>query len=395
MAATRSATTMHIGLLVALAVGATALRPAIVGVGPLLGRIQDDFGVSYAVVGLLGTIPVLALGLFAPFAGPLAARLGTGRALTLSLALVAAFSCLRAGMPSIALLLLCTLPLGIGMALGNALLPLIVKERFSDRPLAATSGYSIGMQVGSAVAALCAVPIAQAVGGWRAALAAVGAAACVSAVAWAMAARRGPAPVHDAPRGPRPPLPWRSGLAWRLVAMFCLLVIHYYGIGAWLADAYVEHGWSESSAGALAAVFQIAVVPGMLVVGVLGERAGSRRAWMVVNGALMLVGSAMLVVLPDGGFLWATLVGFGGGGLFTVTMALPLDVGNGAAGVGGVITMMLGIGFTVGAAAPLVMGALRDLTGSFTTSLWVVVVVAVLITWLAASFGPAQLRQQI
>ena len=52
--------------LVALFLAALTLRPQIVGVGPLIPSIQDAFGTSHAVVGLLGTIPVLCMGLFAP-----------------------------------------------------------------------------------------------------------------------------------------------------------------------------------------------------------------------------------------------------------------------------------------------------------------------------------------
>jgi len=42
------------------------LRPQVVGVGPLIDEIQDDLDASHALVGLLGTIPVLCMGLFAP-----------------------------------------------------------------------------------------------------------------------------------------------------------------------------------------------------------------------------------------------------------------------------------------------------------------------------------------
>ena len=60
-------------LLAALFVAALALRPQLVGVGPLLPDIQDDLGVSHAVAGLLGTIPVLCMGVFAPAAARIAA----------------------------------------------------------------------------------------------------------------------------------------------------------------------------------------------------------------------------------------------------------------------------------------------------------------------------------
>ena len=49
----------RVALLAALFLGALALRPQLVGVGPLLPEIDDELDVSHAVAGLLGTIPVL------------------------------------------------------------------------------------------------------------------------------------------------------------------------------------------------------------------------------------------------------------------------------------------------------------------------------------------------
>lgn len=49
--------------LLALFLAALALRPQVVGVGPLIPEIQDDLHTSHAVAGLLGTIPVLCMGL--------------------------------------------------------------------------------------------------------------------------------------------------------------------------------------------------------------------------------------------------------------------------------------------------------------------------------------------
>lgn len=48
----------RVALLAALFLGALALRPQLVGVGPLLPEIDDDLDVSHAVAGLL--VPYLA-----------------------------------------------------------------------------------------------------------------------------------------------------------------------------------------------------------------------------------------------------------------------------------------------------------------------------------------------
>src|SRR5207342_1172192 len=75
----------------ALFLAGLALRPQIVGVGPLIPEIQDDLDTSHAIVGLLGTIPVLCMGLFAPLGAYLAGRIGSRTAMTVALALIGAF----------------------------------------------------------------------------------------------------------------------------------------------------------------------------------------------------------------------------------------------------------------------------------------------------------------
>ena len=88
------------GLLLGLALAALTLRPQVVGIGPLLPAIQVDFGVSHAVAGLLVTIPVLCMGLFAPPAPLLAHRIGAIRAVTVAVALVGVGGVLRAFAPA-------------------------------------------------------------------------------------------------------------------------------------------------------------------------------------------------------------------------------------------------------------------------------------------------------
>src|SRR4051812_50126264 len=108
------------------------------------------------------------MGLFAPPAPFLARRIGSRHALTVALALIGAFGVARALVPSAAGVVLLTFPLGIGMGLAGAMLPVAVKERFADRPGFATGVYTTGITIGSAIAAAVAVPLANAGNGWRA-----------------------------------------------------------------------------------------------------------------------------------------------------------------------------------------------------------------------------------
>ena len=104
--------------------------------------MQESLHTTHAVAGLLGTIPVLCMGLFAPPAAYLGARVGTRAAIALSVLLIGAFGVARAIAPSATFVVLLTWPIGVGMGLAGALVPVAVKENFPLRPAGPTGVYT-------------------------------------------------------------------------------------------------------------------------------------------------------------------------------------------------------------------------------------------------------------
>jgi CP family cyanate transporter-like MFS transporter len=357
--------------LVALFLAALTLRPQIVGVGPLIPQIQDALGTSHAVAGLLGTIPVLCMGIFAPVAAYLAAKIGTRRAMTIGLALIGTFGILRATMPSAWLVVLLTWPVGVGMGLGNALAPISVKEHFEDRPATGTGVYTTGIQIGSTVTAAVVVPLAAWHGGWRGALIAISAVALLSLLAWVVLTR-GDRP-HVAPDATVPRLPWGSPTAWLLVAMFALAGCAYYGLTAWLPDAYHERGWSAGEAGVLLSMMNLTAILASFLIPWLSDRTGRRSPFLIGLSLGAIVGATVLVAFPGLAYGGALIIGASQGGLFAMMMTLPLDFERTPSKVGELVAMMLGLGYTIAASSPFILGAIRDATGSFDAVLWTAV----------------------
>jgi CP family cyanate transporter-like MFS transporter len=366
--------------LIALFLAALTLRPQIVGAGPLIPEIMDDFDSSHALVGLIGTIPVLGMGLCAPVAAVLASRIGTRNAMTIALALIGAFGVSRAFSPSAISLVLLTIPVGMGMGLGNAIAPLAVKERLPDRISAGTGVYTTGIQIGSTAAAALAVPIAAAFGGWRWALGAFSVVVLGVLVAWVKLMRG----EERHTRAALPRFPLRSRTAWLLVAIFASMGCGYYGLNAWLPDAYIERGWSDASAGALLAAMNLTAIPSSFLSPWLSERYGGRQRWMQVQSTVFLVATIGLVTVPSLAFGWSLLAGISQGGLFSLVMTLPLDLEDRPERVGGLVAMMLGFGYTFAATSPFILGAVRDASGSFYGPLWVAAgFLAALVVWIA------------
>jgi CP family cyanate transporter-like MFS transporter len=382
-----------VALLAGLFLAGLALRPPIVGVGPLIPEIQDDLDVSHAVAGLLGTIPVLCMGMFALPAPRLSRRYGSRRAITVCLALIGVFGIARSVAPAAAGVIVLTFGVGIGLGLAQALMPAVVKERFASRPAVATGIYVLGINIGSAVSSALAVPIAHAGGSWRWSVAAFAIGTCALVFAWWWLTR-GEAP-HRRADFTGVGLPWRSGLAWRLVGIFGSMACVFYGLNNWLPDAYVERGWSEGKAGALLAVLNIAALVTTLIIPWLADQHGSRRVYLVVFSAALAGSGAGFAGAPGGAWAWAAIAGLCTGAMFPLVMTLPVDVGRRPADVGATAGLMLGVGYTIGAVAPLVLGAARDATGTYTTTLWLIFGAGAVLFSLCVSMSPARIDRGV
>ena len=370
-------------MLAGLFLVAITLRPQIVGIGPLLPAMQESLQTTHAVAGLLGTIPVLCMGLFAPLAAYLGARVGTRTAITLSVLLIGAFGVARGIAPSAALVVLLTWPIGVGMGLAGALVPVAVKENFPLRPAGPTGVYTTGVQVGSAMSAAIAVPIALWYGGWRTSLIAFSLVTVAMAGVWLLLTRH--EPTHERPNARPPRLPWHSHIAWLLVGIFSLMAFTYYGVNAWLPDSYVERGWGDTAAGSLLATLNLVAIPAALIVPWLSDRVGTRRRWLLAMTVVFLVGMSGIVLAPEAAYVWAVALGFANGAMFALVLTLPLDLEDEPPRVGALVGMMLGLGYTIGAVGPFVLGAIRDASGSFTAPLWILTAFSALLVAAAAA----------
>jgi MFS transporter, CP family, cyanate transporter len=378
-------------LLGALLLAAVALRPQLVGAGPLIPDIQDDLGTSHAVAGLVGTIPVLCMGLFAPLAGLVSARWGLRAAMAGCLLAIAVVGLGRAVAPGIAVLLALTLPVGIAMAVAGTLLPVAVKQRFAHRPAFASGIGVTGINIGAAVSSAIAVPVASAWQGWRGALAVFSLATLAICAGWLVLSRG----AWTERSGARPPrLPVRRPVVWVVVLAFALPSVVYYGLVAWIADVYQERGWSDEASGGVLAVMGVASIPAAFVVPWLADRMGTRRLWMWFASGCMCCATLGFAAIPGGAYAWAVLTGVALGTVFPICLTMCLDLARGPGEAGAAAALMFLAGYPVAALGPLGAGALRDLTGSFDVSLWALFGTAVAMAAVLAPLTPARLRPE-
>lgn len=347
--------------LVLIALNLRALFPSL---SALLPEIMRATGAGPAAASLMTTVPVLCLGLFSPAAAPVARRLGTERAVLLALLAVAAGTALR-GFGTVPAILGGGLVAGAGIAFGNVLLPGLVKRDFPDRIALMTGLYSMALSAGAAVTAALTVPAAVATGSWAAGLAVWSLPALAAAVLWLpRALPRRPHTGTSGPSGARPL--WRDGLAWQVSAFMGLQSALAYCVFGWLAPILRDRGLEAASAGLLLSVSVVGQMIGCLAAPALATLGRDQRAAACALYGIVVLGLAGCFYAPLGSaWLWAALLGLGQGGLLAVALTLILLRAPDAGVAARLSGMAQGIGYTLAAGGPLLVGLIRQATGGF------------------------------
>lgn len=345
---------------------AANLRPLFPSTAILLPELTEALGLTGAQAGYLTTLPVLCMGLFAPLAPRLAQRTGIERTLLLVLALITLGTALR-GMLGVAGLFLGTGLAGAGIALGNVLLPSLVKRDFSDRAALMTGLYTMSLVGGAALAAATTLPFTQAMGGrWDLGLALWAAPGMVALAAWAPIALR--APGHSS--GGRHILPVeglrRDRLAWAVTLFMGLQSALAYCVLGWMAPMLRDRGLDGTEAGLVTSLSILIQVAACLLTPMAASRCRDQRGLAVILAAaatLALIG----MILGPSWAIWplAVIQGIGQGGLFALALMLIVLRSGDAHVAAHLSSMAQTTGYVLATSGPLLVGMLHDWSGNF------------------------------
>lgn len=364
---------------------ASTLRGTFTGAGPLLGDIGQAFDLGASQAGFLITLPLLAFFVVSPFAARLARAAGLERAIFLALIAMIGGVAIRSAGPLWALYLGST-ALGAGIAIGNTLLPSLLKRDFPDQITKLTTLYAVTMGVASAGASAVMVPLAQAFD-WRWALAALIVLPLTAALVWAPQLRRRSTPGAEAATGLSGVSVWRSGLAWQVTLFFGVNSFVYYAVAAWLPSILTSAGMSPEAAGGLHGVMQLATAAPGLVLVPLVRRMKDQRALATGFALLGLVSLAGLYAAPGLAMIWVALFGFAIGGAFILALAFIGLRSRSAEQTAQLSGMTQSVGYLMSACGPIAIGALHDAVDAWPPALAVCGALCILLVVLGLGAG--------
>ncbi|EDU7093820.1 CynX/NimT family MFS transporter [Salmonella enterica subsp. enterica serovar Paratyphi B] len=354
---------------------ATTLRVTFTGAAPLLETIRSDYGLSTAQTGLLTTLPLLAFALVSPLAAGIARRFGMERSLFAAMLLICAGIALRS-LPSAALLFAGAAIIGCGIALGNVLLPGLIKRDFSQHVARLTGAYSLTMGAAAALGSALVVPLALHGFGWRGALLMLF--PLLAFLIWLPQWRTTRSANLSSSRALHERGIWRSPLAWQVTLFLGLNSLIYYVIIGWLPTILISHGYSEAQAGSLHGLLQLATAAPGLAIPLILPRFNDQRWIAALVSLLCAVGAAGLWFVPGQAIIWTLLFGFGSGATMILGLTfigLRASSAHQAAALSG---MAQSVGYLLAACGPPVMGKLHDASGSWYLPLSGVTVLAII-----------------
>jgi MFS transporter, CP family, cyanate transporter len=375
---------------VAIVLTGLNLRTAVTSVGPVLEEIEGGLGISSGLAGLITTMPVLCFAAIG-FAGPpLSARFRDSHVLAGALVAMVAGLVLRSLANGFPVFLIGTAVAMVGGALGNVLLPGLVKRYFPGRTGPLVGAYSTALGLGGAAAATAAQPIADAAGdeGWRWALVVWAIPALITAAVW-LAVPAAPGASRTAHTAVRMRALVHSRTALALTVFFGVQALQAYVVIGWSAQYLRDSGLSAATAGLLLGLNSVVGLPLSAVIPSLTVRSRLQRPLLVGFVTAYVVGWVGLWQSPTTApWLWMTLIAVGMGTFSMVLTLIGLRARTPET-TAALSTVAQGWGYVISGAGPLLVGVLRGVTGDY-TGMFVLVLAGVGVLAVAGWFATRQ-----
>ncbi|MFI6372466.1 CynX/NimT family MFS transporter [Streptomyces sp. NPDC050546] len=363
-------------LVLGIVLSALNLRPAITSLGALLEEVRDGLGMSGSVAGLLTSVPPLCFAVFGVMAPRLARRFGAGAVVCAGMAAIATGLAIRPYAGGTAGFLAASALALMGIAVSNVLMPAIVKQWFPDRVGSMTGVYSMGLALGTSLAAAVTVPVSDALGGsWQSGLALWSGLAVAAILPWLPFVRRRPAAsgpeqradgdgATRAPEAPRLRIT-RSRTAWALAVFFGLQATAAYITMGWMAQIFRDAGVSAGTAGLLLALTMAMGVPLAFVIPRLATRLPHQGPIVLALGICGLIGYAGLYLAPAGGaWAWALLLGVANCAFPLALTMVGMRARTGP-GVAQLSAFAQSTGYLISIPGPLLVGVLYQHSGGW------------------------------
>ncbi|EEI21088.1 putative transporter YycB [Lentilactobacillus hilgardii] len=363
---------------------AANLRLAIIGIPPIVTKIQSYFHLTTAQTGVLTTIPLLCFGFLSATTAPIIRKLGTKRTIEYALLMLAIANLLRTyvnwGM------FLGTIFVGAGITMLNVSLPALIVERHPEQSTKLNGVYTASINLLSAIVGGIAVPVANAIG-WQFTVQLFSIPALIAFLGTLMLPhqatrpRKRTATDHQEVTGKAAATPiWKRGHVWLLAIFMGLQSLIFYTIVAWLPSVLTSHGLSATTAGLLFSIFQIIGAPFAYLVPRATTKASNLKLLMISLligylsgiGILIMFNATWLLILA------CIIVGITTASIFTLSLSMITTISTTPQEAGSVGGIVQSIGYLIASVGPTMFGVIESTLGSWSQTLIILITISII-----------------
>ncbi|AME08817.1 MULTISPECIES: MFS transporter [Gemella] len=357
------------------------LRTPITSVGAISGNLKQLLNINNTMVGFITTIPLIAFALFSSAVIKISHKIGLEKTILLA-AIVTTLGLTLRFYLNTSIFFLATFIIGLGITVGNVLLPGLTKKYFPENLGVMTGFYAVVMTISASIAAGISYPIASsniinekfstalAVNIWLVV-------AVVNVIIYSVIAKGKKVEVFENEEKVNKNL-LKNLKLWSITISMGLQSALFYCSVSWFAEIMISKGFSPEMAGLLLSISQFAQFPSTFLVPVMADKLKNKMiipVTITVGYIVALLG----IVITNANFslmaIWIIIYALSGGGSFSYVMYLFSAKSKNEKESATVSGLAQSGGYLIAAIFPPLLGYIRDIS-NWNIALYVLLITA-------------------
>ncbi|MBA1434049.1 MFS transporter [Lactobacillus bombi] len=353
---------------------------------PILPWLKSELGLATSMGGLLTTIPLLIFSILSPLIANWGVKKGNAQVLLITLTILALGSYLRV-IPNQWILIGATILVGIGISGGNVLLPAVIQEYFPHKTVILTSLYTFMMGFVASIGTGVAAPLTKAAN-LGTSIAVISGFSLLALGVWFLV-------VHKLPQTAQKQAGLKKGhtfallhyrLTWMITFFFGAQSLLYYSMLTWLPVYWSDTGFSTTTSGLLATIFQLSGMPLSLLTPIIARKKSGMYFISCLMGGGFGLGAILLLMFQHNFVLnlfIAVLLGVAAGASFSMCVVFFQRKTSSIVETAQISGLAQSFGYLLAACGPVLSG----LINSWTNAWWPVLVIYLIIALLMGFDG--------
>jgi len=349
---------------------------------PLVRNIADELALTNAEAGFLFSVSILTLMLFRIPWGMLFDRKGLKATMGFALVLMGVFGLVRGFAVDYVTLLASQFLLGVALSGVIPAIPKLVSYWFPREKVGLATGICMaGFPIGDVLAVGVTPFLVDAGSGWRQVFQVYGVWALLLIFLWWKFAggepKSGKAPASNSPSVKRDFAKLlRMKEVWLLTGLYFCAGGCYDTMLLWLPNVLQVEGLNPFTASLVASMLPVGFLVSAIVVGTFSDKLGLRKPFVLlmgfVSGPVLYLAGTML---GPATYVTAFLVGLCTVGVLTLVLAVPVEMPRLSPFLSSAFGVVSSVGNVGSFLLPILVGQLRDVSGTFLLSMVVLAVV--------------------